>query len=91
VPETELPDGQPGMSVLVGTTRTNRQLPETRVIFSPCLLVLAAGRTPIQRTATERTPIAACSAVGPPPCLALSAALLQHLYCHSRPRCVASN
>jgi hypothetical protein len=51
------PDGPPGMSVSRRTTCTNRQLPETRVLFSPCFLVLAAGRTPVPRAATEHTPM----------------------------------
>jgi hypothetical protein len=54
---TEPPDRPPGMFVDVGTTCTNRQLPEFRAMLSPCFLVPAAGGAPIPRAPTERTPI----------------------------------
>lgn len=90
MPKTEWPDVQPGMPVWVGRACTNRQLPEIRAIFSPCLLVLAAGTTLAQRASTERTPMTICFAVaaspGLTPATAYCAAFILPLYAQVRCR-----
>jgi hypothetical protein len=81
-------DGTAGLSAGNARPRVNTacqpSTPHTRVLFSPCLLVLAAGRTLTQPASTEHTPIttgvAADTPGSPGPSAACFAALALPLY-----------